>query len=112
MLKNSVLEYIKRNSLLYKTGVEYGDYTINHVLGCSHGCLYPCYAMLMARRFGKVESYEEWMKPKIVENSIDLLKKEIPKYKTRMKFVHFCFSTEVLSSFLCKFFFCYLSEEG
>lgn len=94
MLKNSVLEYTKRKSLLYKTGVEYGDYTINHVLGCSHGCLYPCYAMLMARRFGKVESYEEWVKPKVVENSIDLLKKEIPKYKTRIKFVHFCFSTD------------------
>ena len=94
MLKNSALEYIKRKSLLYKTGVEYGDYTINHVLGCSHGCLYPCYAMLMARRFGKVESYEEWVKPKIVGNAIDLLKKEIPNYKTKIKFVHFCFSTD------------------
>lgn len=94
MLKNSTLEYIKRKSLLYKTGVEYGDYTINHVLGCSHGCLYPCYAMLMARRFGKVESYEEWVKPKIVENAIDLLRKEIPKNKDRIKFVHFCFSTD------------------
>ena len=94
MLKDSTLEYIKRKSLLYKTGVEYGDYTINHVSGCSHGCLYPCYAMLMARRFGKVASYEEWVKPKIVENSIDLLKQEIPKYKKRIKFVHFCFSTD------------------
>lgn len=79
---------------MYKTEVEYGDYTINHVLGCSHGCLYPCYAMLMARRFGKVKSYEEWIRPKIVENAIDLLKKEIPSYKTKIKFVHFCFSTD------------------
>ena len=31
-----------RKSLIYKTGVEYGDYTLNHVLGCSHGCNYPC----------------------------------------------------------------------
>ncbi len=94
MLKNSTLEYIKRKSLLYKTSVEYGDYTINHVLGCSHGCLYPCYAMMMARRFGKVNKYEEWIKPKIVENAIDLLEKEIPKYKNKIKFVHFCFSTD------------------
>ena len=94
MLKSNTLEYIKRKSLLYKTGVEYGDYTINHVLGCSHGCLYPCYAMMMARRFGKVNKYEEWIKPKIVENAIDLLEKEIPKYKNKIKFVHFCFSTD------------------
>ena len=94
MLKNNLLEYIKRKSLLYKTGVEYGDYTINHVLGCSHGCLYPCYAMLMAKRFGKVKSYEEWVKPKIVGNATDLLEKEIPNYKTKIKFVHFCFSTD------------------
>src|SRR3990170_2158132 len=94
MKNNTILKYIKRKSLLYKTGVEYGDYTINHVLGCSHGCLYPCYAMLMAKRFGKVETYKEWIKPKIVENAIDLLQKEIPKYKNKIKFVHFCFSTD------------------
>ena len=35
------MKTIKRKSLLYKTGVEYGDYTINHVQGCAHGCLYP-----------------------------------------------------------------------
>ena len=48
--------------------------------------------MLMARRFGKVATYEEWLKPKIVENAIELLKKEIPSHKTKIKFVHFCFS--------------------
>ena len=26
----------KRKTLLYKTGVEYGDYTINPYIGCSH----------------------------------------------------------------------------
>lgn len=93
MKNNTILKYIKRKSLLYKTGVEYGDYTINHVLGCSHGCLYPCYAMLMAKRFGRVKKYEEWIQPQIVENAVDLLKKEIPKYKDKIKFVHFCFST-------------------
>ncbi len=42
------METISRKSLLYKTNVEYGDYCINHVLGCSHGCLYPCYAFLLS----------------------------------------------------------------
>ena len=52
------MKTIKRKTMLYKTGVEYGDYTLNHVQGCSHGCKFPCYAMQMARRFGKVNSYE------------------------------------------------------
>jgi DNA repair photolyase len=85
---------INRKSLLYKTAVEYGDYTINHVEGCSHGCLYPCYAMMMAKRFGKVKSYDEWIEPKIVSNSVDLLRKEIPKNRDKIKFVHLCFSTD------------------
>lgn len=85
---------ISRKTLLYKTAVEYGDYTINHVEGCSHGCMYPCYAMLMAKRFGKVKSYEDWIKPKIVSNAAELLKKEIPKYRDKIKFVHLCFSTD------------------
>jgi DNA repair photolyase len=88
------MNYIKRKTLLYKTGVEYGDYTINHIQGCSHGCMYPCYAMLMARRFGRVKSYDEWIEPKIVANAEELLEKEIPKHKDKIRFVHFCFSTD------------------
>ena len=83
-----------RKTLLYKTGVEYGDYTINHVLGCSHGCLYPCYAFMMAKRFGRVRSYDEWINPRIVSNSMELLQSEIPKYKNKIKSVHLCFSTD------------------
>lgn len=93
MTKRKLLS-IRRKTLLYKTGVEYGDYTINHVEGCSHGCMYPCYAMLMARRFGRVKSYDEWIKPKIVLNAAELLAKEIPKHKDKIKFVHLCFSTD------------------
>ncbi|MBM3713123.1 MAG: radical SAM protein, partial [Actinobacteria bacterium] len=88
------LEKIYRKTLLYKTNVEYGDYSLNHVLGCSHGCKYPCYAMLMAKRFGKVRDYDEWINPKIVINSLDLLDREIKKYKTDIKFVHLCFTTD------------------
>lgn len=88
------MKYIKRKSLLYKTEVEYGDYTINHVQGCSHGCKYPCYAFLMAKRFGRVKTYEEWIKPIIVENSVELLEREIPKFKDKIKSVHFSFTTD------------------
>lgn len=88
------MEAIVRKSMLYKTGVEYGDYTMNHVLGCYHGCKYPCYAYLMARRFGKVKSYEEWCEPKIVSNTLELLEDEIPKLKNKIKFVHLCFTTD------------------
>ncbi len=89
-----VTEYIQRKSLLYKTGVEYGDYTINHIQGCSHGCLYPCYAFLMNKRFGRIKSYEDWLNPKIVSNSLELLDIELPKLKSKIKSVHLSFTTD------------------
>lgn len=70
-----VAEYIERKSMLYQTGVEYGDYTMNHVLGCSHGCKYPCYAFLLKKRFGQVKTYEEWCRPFLVSNTLELLDK-------------------------------------
>lgn len=88
------METIKRKSLLYKTGVEYGDYTINHVQGCAHGCRYPCYAMQMAKRFGKVKTYEEWCEPKLAENALEILDKEISKLKDKIESVQLCFTTD------------------
>ena len=88
------MEKIKRKSLLYKTGVEYGDYTINIAEGCSHGCKYPCYAMMMAKRFGKAKTYEEWCTPKLVSNALELLDKEIPKFKDKIQSVQLCFTTD------------------
>jgi len=86
--------YIQRKTMLYKTGVEYGDYTMNHVQGCAHGCLYPCYAFLLKKRFGQVKTYKEWIEPYLVENTLELLDKEIPKLKDKIKSVHFCFTTD------------------
>ena len=79
--------YIERKSMLYVTGVEYGDYTMNHVLGCAHGCKYPCYAYMMKKRFGEVSSYEDWLEPRIVSNTLELLDEEIPLHEIpeRMK---------------------------
>lgn len=85
---------ILRKSLLYKTGVEYGDYTINIAEGCSHGCKYPCYAMMMAKRFGKIKSYEDWCEPKLIENALELLDIEIPKLKDKIESVQLCFTTD------------------
>ena len=88
------MKTITRKTLLYKTGVEYGDFTINHVLGCSHGCLFPCYAFNMAKRFGNVKTYKDWLEPKLVSNALDLLDKEIPRYKNKIKSVQLCFTTD------------------
>ena len=86
--------YFERKSMLYKTGVEYGDFTMNHVLGCSHGCKYPCYAFLLAKRFGKVKSYEDWINPRIVDNTVELLASELPRFANKIKSVHLCFTTD------------------
>lgn len=88
------MDKIMRKTLLYKSNVEYADFCINHVLGCAHGCRYPCYAMMMAKRFGKIKDYNDWIKPKIVGNALDLLEKEIPRYKDQIKFVHLSFMTD------------------
>lgn len=86
--------YIKRKSMLYVTGVEYGDYTMNHVLGCSHGCKYPCCAYMLKKRFGQVKSYDEWIEPYLVSNTLELLDKEIPRLKKKIKSVQLCFTTD------------------
>ena len=88
------MKEIERKSLLYKTRVEYGDYTANHVVGCAHGCLFPCYAFNMAKRFGHVKSYKEWIEPKLVSNSLELLDQELPKLKSKIKSVQLCFMTD------------------
>jgi len=88
------MKTIKRKSLLYKTKVEYGDYTMNHVLGCAHGCNYPCYAYLLAKRFGNISSYSDWLEPRLVENTIELLDKELPKLHQKINSVHLCFTSD------------------
>lgn len=88
------LGHIMRKSMLYQTKVEYGDWAMNHVQGCVHGCRYPCYAFLMAKRFGHVKTYEEWLRPSIVDNTLDLLRKELPRHKDKIKRVQLCFTTD------------------
>jgi DNA repair photolyase len=94
----AVKGYIERKTMLYKTDVEYGDYTMNHVLGCAHGCKYPCYAFLMKKRFGQVASYEDWMKPYLVSNTLEILDREIPRLKDKIASVQLCFTTDPFMS--------------
>lgn len=89
-----VAGFIERKSMLYRTDVEYGDYTMNHIFCCSHGCKYPCYAFLLKKRFGQVKTYEEWCQPFLVSNTLELLDKEIPRLRKKIKSVYLCFTTD------------------
>ena len=88
------MKTMTRKTMLYQTGVEYGDYTMNHVQGCAHGCLYPCYAFLMKKRFGQIKDYESWLEPVLVSNTLELLDREIPKLKDKIQSVQLCFTTD------------------
>lgn len=88
------ISYIRRKSLLYKSEVDYGGWTINHVVGCMHGCKFPCYAFMMAKRFGWVKDYNDWRHPKIVKNALELLDKELKTKKEKINVVHLSFMTD------------------
>jgi len=88
------MKSVRKKTLLYKSKVESTPFCINHVLGCAHGCTYPCYALLMAKRFGRIEDYADWLQPKLVDDALHILDKEIPKFKNKINFVHLCFTTD------------------
>lgn len=91
---NIKLHQITRKTLIYKSGVRGVGYALNHVEGCAHGCRYPCYAMLIKKRCGTITSYEDWTHPKIVSNSLELLDKELLRYKNKINQVFLCLSTD------------------
>jgi len=86
------VETIERKSLLYKSGL--GFYCINHVLGCAHGCRYPCYAYMMARHHGRVATQAQWQEPRLVANALALLEKELARRKQKPDEVHLCLTTD------------------
>lgn len=86
------LDSIERKTLLYASGL--GFHCINHLLGCLHGCRYPCYAFLMARRHGRVRDYAEWCRPRIVGNALDLLDHELRHKRVAPPCVHLCLTTD------------------
>jgi len=85
---------VKVAEILRPSKVEYANYAINHVRGCAHGCSY-CFARKMAKRFGWIKTNAEWhRRPQIVENTLELLDKEIPKKKHKIENVHLSFMTD------------------
>ena len=50
--------------------------------------------MLLKRRSGAIDNYREWIKPRLVSNALELLRKELPRLRDRIQYVHLCFSTD------------------
>lgn len=98
-----------RKSLIYKTKVPGGDYALNHALGCSHGCAYPCFAYVLARRRGTVSSYGQWVDAQIVENGLELLDHELPKLAPRIRNLHLGLSMDPFM--VCRDDVCQMSVE-
>lgn len=86
------METLTRRSLLYRSGL--GFLCLNHVQGCAHGCRYPCYAFLMARSHGRVKTYAEWCRPKLVANAPERLAHELARLKHRPDPIHLCLTTD------------------
>ena len=86
------METIERKSLLYKSGL--GFWCVNHVLGCSHGCRYPCYAYMMARSYGRAADYETWCGPKLVANAAELLARELDHKRKLPETINLCLTTD------------------
>jgi DNA repair photolyase len=48
----------------------------------------------MKKRFGQIKTYEKWIEPYLVSNTLQLLDKEIPKLRNKIKSVQLCFTTD------------------
>jgi len=86
------MEQILRKSLLYRSGL--GFYCINHVQGCHHGCMYPCYAYMMARSHGRAKYYTDWCRPALVANAGELLTGELKRMKKKPGTIHLSLTTD------------------
>ncbi len=49
---------------------------------------------MMARTHGRVGTYQEWCRPKIVSNASAILRKELDKLKKKPDYVHLCLTTD------------------
>ena len=86
------MDTIRRKSLLYRSGL--GFWCVNHVQGCAHGCTYPCYAYLMARHYGRATDDADWRRPRLVENAVELLERQLTRTRDRIDAVHLCLTTD------------------
>jgi DNA repair photolyase len=88
----SAMEKVRRKSLLYKSGL--GFWCVNHAQGCAHGCKYPCYAYMMAKHYGRAKDEADWRRPRLVENAVELLERELIRKRDRIDVVHLCLTTD------------------
>lgn len=78
---------------------EDGLYAINHAYGCSHGCIYPCYAQMRQQTL-RGYPYENWVKPLVYTWAPAAVRKELGRLfdeharKYRVKDVELCFTTD------------------
>ena len=86
------MDTVRRKSLLYRSGL--GFWCVNHVQGCAHGCNYPCYAFMMAKHYGRARDEADWRHPRIVENAIGLLERELHRKRDKLDCVQLCLTTD------------------
>ena len=86
------MEKVRRKSLLYRSGL--GFWCVNHVQGCAHACRYPCYAYLMAKHYGRAKDEADWRRPRLVENAVELLERQLTQKRDPVDVVHLCLTTD------------------
>jgi len=72
----------KKKRLLWKCTFGKIPFRVNYYDGCSNGCTYCC-GCLMCERFIKGFDYQKWLKPKLVENAVEIFEKNLAR--SRMK---------------------------
>jgi len=50
--------------------------------------------VLQKKRFGQIATYDEWLEPFLVSNTLEILDREIPRLKAKIKSVQLCFTTD------------------
>lgn len=66
----------KKKRLLGKATSGKIPFYVNYYDGCSNGCKY-CYGCLMCERFIENFEYKQWLKPKLVENALEIFEKNL-----------------------------------
>ena len=72
----------KKKTLLGKEKSGKIPFCVNYYAGCSNGCKY-CYGCMLAERFVENVDYQQWLKPKLVENASEIFEENLKKAKMK-----------------------------